>query len=217
MIVVTMRLSRRTTSVRPAADTLMRMTAPSHRPRLLAASAVLTLLTLSSSALSHGEAVRSDLKGVRPCLSDAAVKISAVGRTTARQREVQGRLSRDLRTLLETRLRREKVLIDERAVCPATAPAVTLAVKVRYLDPAAYAGFGDPAYSYDLLLTVGRGAAPAKTKTTAPRFVAAYADIHSEAKTKRGFETALRTWTAELAGDLAQAWRRDGAARPGPG
>ena len=109
-----------------------------------------------------------------------------------------------------------KLALAVAALC--TEPsAVTLAVKVRYLDPAAYAGFGDPAYSYDLLLTVGRGAVPARTTTTAPRFVAAYADIHSEAKTKRGFETALRTWTAELAGDLAEAWRRDGAARPGPG
>ncbi|WP_045235242.1 hypothetical protein [Deinococcus pimensis] len=163
---------------------------------------------LPCGALAHGDDAPTDLRGTRPCLSANSVKVTYEGATTDRQKSVRSAVQRDTAAALRSALKAGGVPTVTRDRCAPGEPTVTLAVSVRYLDPARYVGFGDPAYSYELRLLVTRGASP---RPAPARFVAGYADIHSEAREKRPFETALRVWTKELGGDLAQAWKKDNA------
>lgn len=126
--------------------------------------------------------------------------------TTGLQRSAQPRLERQLRSAFIRELQRAGVTRIAAVSCAGRDARVQLLANVRYLNPKQYQGFGDPAYSYSVHLTVARKQTPGGKST--PRFTAMTSDIHSEAQTRRKFEIVVAEWGAELAGDLSEAWQK---------
>lgn len=161
-------------------------------------------------ALAHGESTPADLRQTRLCLDSSSVRVQFESMTTEAQLAVRPRLERSLRGALIRGLQRENVVRVAAASCVERDAHVQLTASVRYLDPKQYKGFGDPAYSYGVQLTVFRLKSPGAPST--PRFAAGTSDIHSEGNTKKKFEVVVSAWGAELAEDLSAAWRQ---ANPG--
>lgn len=165
---------------------------------------------LPGGALAHGETVPPDLGRVALCTAASSVRVVFEDMGSWGQHLAKPRLERALRQRLNDALAKAGVARVRSASCQSRDAALQLVANVRYLDPKHYVGFGDPAYSYSLSLSVTR--APLVAGKTALRFAAGHSDIHSETRTGRKFEGVVAEWGAELVGDLAQAWRK---ANPG--
>lgn len=89
-------------------------------------------------------------------------------------------------------------------------PGLTrLQAAIRYLNPRPYVGFGDPVYSFRMILIVGDLAAlqgTAQPAGTARRFEVNWADIHSESRAGQPFEPVVLEWGRSR---LVVTWRRD--------
>lgn len=157
-------------------------------------------------ALAHGESTPPDLRQTRLCLDASSVRVHFESMTGAAVRAVKPRLERQLRAALIGELQREGVVRVAAKNCRERDAHLQLTASVRYLDPKQYKGFGDPAYSYGVDLTVSRLKTGGGQST--PRFAAGTSDIHSEGNTRKKFEAVVTAWGAELAADLSAAWRK---------
>lgn len=167
-------------------------------------------LTLPVPALAHGETLRPELRQVTLCTAPSSVRVVFGDMASPGQRQAQVRLERALQAALGRGLQTAGVRRRPQTSCARSDAGVRLVAQVRYLNPKTYVGFGDPAYSYSLSLTVARPG------TAGPRFVASHSDIHSESRTGRSFETEVVRWGAELLDDLATAWRKANPGAPEP-
>ncbi|THF86288.1 hypothetical protein E7T09_13900 [Deinococcus sp. KSM4-11] len=163
--------------------------------------AVLLAALLAGHAGGHGENVPPELGGVTLCVASGVASVTRQDLNgTAQQNALVG-LEGELRQVMTARLERRGVRLARPWWCWGQDGVVTVAVNVRYLDPATYRGFGDPAYSYGVGLVVQR-----RWQRGTQRFTAGYTDIHSEARTGRPVRSVVLDRMAELSDDLARAW-----------
>lgn len=171
------------------------------------AAGLLGFALAGSWASAHGEGAGTRLRGAVLCLDASSVAVKFVGVPAARQRQAS-RLRPDLHAALLGALRAGRVRHEVRASCRQRPAPTRLVVEIRYLDPQHYAGFGDPAYSYVMGLRVGLLGVGARPLGTSPFFTSSWNDIHSEARSRQTFETALRALGRVQAQDLVRAWRQ---------
>jgi len=180
--------------------------APAARRWALAAG-LLSGGLLGSWASAHGEGAEIQLRGAVLCLDASSVAVKFVGVSAARQRKASP-LRPALHAALVGALRKGRVRHELRASCRQRPAPTRLVVEVRYLDPKNYVGFGDPAYSYVMGLRVGLAGVGGGPLGNSPFFTSSWNDIHSEARTGKSFETALRALGQVQAQDLVRAWQQ---------
>ncbi|GHF55339.1 hypothetical protein HNQ07_003376 [Deinococcus metalli] len=172
-----------------------------RRPRGVGHRVLLVAALLAGHAGGHGENVPPELGGVTLCVASGGVQVTLEALTDARQQGALAGLAEDLRQEMTARLERQGVRVARPRWCWGRDGILTVAVNVRYLNPATYRGFGDPAYSYGVQLAVQR-----RWQRSPPRFDAGYTDIHSESRSGRPVRGVVAARAAELTDDLAQAW-----------
>lgn len=172
----------------------------------------LTCAAFLGSAGAHGELL-SDLRGLTLCLDPAAVRVTFEELPPGRAAQARPAIFPVLQRALPAALERAGVRHEVRPSCEGRDGLTRLQVKIRYLDPRAYIGFGDPAYSYDVAMRVtnpeSAGASVAGVVGARRGFSSGWADIHSESRTGRPFEEVVVGWGEEQVRDLVVAWRRD--------
>lgn len=189
-------------SVRRASQAGGKLRAVKPVPGLLA----LLLVGLAGNALSHGETT-SDLSGVSLCVDARAAQVTLEELPAARAAGVQARLASGLRQSLLNALKDTQIPYDAPPSCQGRSGMTQIRAEVRYLDPQTYQGFGDPAYSYAVMVRVSGPPDPPQAQPKRG-FSAGYSEIHSESRTGRPFEAVVGQWAGELSSDLAQVWQR---------
>lgn len=180
---------------------------PRARRRLLG----LACAVLLGQAGAHGQQL-SDLRGVTLCLDPASVQVTFEEMAPARAARARGEIESALTQSLGSALKAAWVRHEVRASCEGRPGLTRLQADVRYLNPRNYVGFGDPAYSFQVILIVGDLAAlqgTAQSAGAARGFEVDWADIHSESRTGQPFEPVVLGWGEEQVRDLVVAWRRD--------
>ncbi|GGK43934.1 hypothetical protein GCM10008955_42090 [Deinococcus malanensis] len=170
----------------------------------------LLVLTLGTLALAHGAGSGADLRGARLCLDSSSVQLRFHDIPAARQHKART-LKNTLHTTLTSALKHAGVPYETRTACQKNLAYTQLLTDVRYLNPKNYQGFGDPAYSYSLRVTVGSSAVTAAAQRgarTKIHYASVLNDIHSEARTKQSFEQFLGALGREQSRHLVLAWRK---------